>query len=73
MLRAFESAGLGYVPIGAAAIGFHGLKISRSCELHYVQHMKAIQTSTRSLQRICSANTQPCVTFHPQAIYISMC
>ncbi len=24
-LRAFESAGLEYVPIGAAAMGFHGL------------------------------------------------
>jgi predicted nucleotidyltransferase len=88
VLRAFESARLEYVLIGAAAMGFHGLvratedvdlfiratpEISRSCELHYVQHMKAIQTSTRSLQRICSANTQRCVTFHPRAIYILMC
>jgi len=68
VLRAFEAAGLEYVLIGAAAMGFHGLvRATEGLDLF----IRA--TSMRSHHRICLANIQPCVTFHPRVIYILMC
>ena len=87
VLRAFESAGLEYVLIGAAAMGFHGLvRATEDVDLFiratpenieklrsaFRAAMKATHTSMRFRQPICSANIQPCATFLRLAIYISM-
>ena len=87
VLCEFESVGLEYVLIGAAAMGFHGLvRATEDLDLliratpenieklrrHYVPPIIAIRISIVFQRTICSANIQPCVTFLRPAIYISM-
>src|ERR1041385_1424353 len=86
VLCEFESVGLEYVLIGAA-MGFHGLvRATEDLDLliratpenieklrrHYVPPIIAIRISIVFQRTVCSANIQPCVTFLPPAIYISM-
>jgi hypothetical protein len=87
VLRAFESAGLEYVLIGAAAMGFHGIvRATEGLDLFIratpqnVEKLRsalraayeATQASMRFHRLICSANIQPCVMFLRPGIFISM-